>query len=141
MAGRTLSAIHTGEHVVVGGLFLQILFFGFFMIVALIFDYWIRKVPTPRAASSDITWRKHLNSLYGVSVLIMVRSIFRVVSIFKKGYSRYWQELSRFRNQLALFYLAQALPLAKSLKEFEYVLLDLNLGSVASNLVSTDFNP
>lgn len=79
MAGRTLSALHLGEHVVIGGLCAQIIFFGFFMIVTIMFDYRIRKAPTAQSLSTAIPWQKHLQALYGASCLILVRSIFRVV--------------------------------------------------------------
>jgi uncharacterized membrane protein YhaH (DUF805 family) len=79
MAGGTLDSLHTGEKIIIAGLLVQILFFGLFMLVAILFDVAVHKVPTPRAKDAGIPWHKHLNALYLASVLIMIRSIFRVV--------------------------------------------------------------
>jgi RTA1 like protein len=68
-----------GENIIVVGLFVQISFFGFFIITTTSFDMKLRKYPIPRASRPDIPWRKHLNVLYATSLLILVRSIFRVV--------------------------------------------------------------
>ncbi len=79
MAGKTPTAVKNGQHIVVGGLVLQILFFGLFMIVTLVFHLRVQKAPTARSASHDVPWRKHLHALYFASILIMIRSIFRVI--------------------------------------------------------------
>lgn len=79
MAGKTLKSVRNGQHLVVIGLLVQILFFGFFVVVSLIFNSRINKAPTARSSSPDIPWRKHMRALYIVSLLIMVRSIFRVI--------------------------------------------------------------
>jgi hypothetical protein len=39
----------------------------------------LNAAPTPESFNPDIPWKKSLNMLYGVSVFIMIRSIFRVV--------------------------------------------------------------
>jgi RTA1 like protein len=57
----------------------QALFFAFFLFTSVRFDVAINKVPTARAASPSIPWKKHLNVLYAASTLIMVRSVFRIV--------------------------------------------------------------
>ncbi|KAL2828575.1 RTA1 domain protein [Aspergillus pseudoustus] len=74
-----LESMKTGEHIIVGGLVIQILFFAFFIITATHFDWKLKKYPIPRACSPDIPWRKHLNVLYITSFLIMIRSMFRLV--------------------------------------------------------------
>jgi hypothetical protein len=81
MASGTLSAMNTGAHIIVGGLFIQLIFFGGFLAVTLIFDTKMRRHPTARYADPQITptARKHLTALYIASVFISVRSIFRVV--------------------------------------------------------------
>src|SRR3954467_4597400 len=75
MAGGSLSSLHLGQKIVVIGFFVQIVFFGFFIIVALSFDFAIHKVPTPEASSRANPWHKHLSVLYLASILIMIRSI------------------------------------------------------------------
>ena len=79
MATGTLSAMHIGAHIIVGGLAIQVLSFGFFITVAIFFDVKIRKHPTPKYSNPSIPSQKHLKALYVASVLILVRSVFRVV--------------------------------------------------------------
>jgi hypothetical protein len=68
----------SGERIIVAGLFIQILFFGFFIITSSAFDYKLKKYPIPRSFDHKIPWRKHPNVLYVTSFLILVRSLFRV---------------------------------------------------------------
>lgn len=68
-----------GENIIVGGLGIQILFFGFFIIVAGIFHYRISMYPTTRSLSVKVAWKRYLWILYTVSILIMIRSVFRIV--------------------------------------------------------------
>lgn len=98
MASGTSSAQETGSNVVIGGLVVQLLFFGFFVIVAAIFHVRITSHPTPESRSErDITagqgWRQRnwvtiLLALYVVSALILVRSVFRLVE-YRGGYDGY----------------------------------------------------
>jgi hypothetical protein len=78
----------TGEHIIIGGLFVQIIFFGLFMISALVFQSRIMSNPTGRSIELSSLWRRHLTALYIVSVLILVRSIVRVVE-YLQGYDGY----------------------------------------------------
>ncbi|KAJ5856653.1 uncharacterized protein N7529_010597 [Penicillium soppii] len=75
----------TGEHIIIGGLFVQIIFFGFFMISAVVFQSRIMKSPTGRSNELEGLWRRHLTVLYITSILILVRSIVRVVE-YIQGY-------------------------------------------------------
>ncbi|CAN9350821.1 unnamed protein product [Alternaria alternata] len=101
----TLDALHTGEKIIIGGLFVQLIFFGLFIVVSGVFHYrLVRDLPlkkrysplslfksrrsspsihtsstVPRASLSELPWKRHLYTLYLASALIMVRSIFRVV--------------------------------------------------------------
>ncbi len=79
MASGTLSAMQTGAHIIVGGLLIQVLFFGFFITVAVLFDLRMSKHPTPQWTDPSIPSQKHLKVLYIASVLITIRSVFRVV--------------------------------------------------------------
>jgi len=67
----------TGKHIVVFGLFLQIVFFGVFVITSGLFHQRITRSPT--AASSAVPWQKYMYALYAASGLILIRSVFRVV--------------------------------------------------------------
>ncbi|KAF7173391.1 hypothetical protein CNMCM5623_005620 [Aspergillus felis] len=68
----------TGENVIVGGLFVQIIFFGFFVISAFVFQRRIAAHSTPESVAEYIPWKKHMGALYASSILILVRSVFRV---------------------------------------------------------------
>lgn len=107
-AGGTLALLHTGEKIIVVGLFLQLTFFGFFVVVAGLFHYRFIKAnailasryhretrkqhhqpssesynnlaaPSPTISAHQLPWRRHMYVLYITSALIMIRSIFRVV--------------------------------------------------------------
>ncbi|KAF5018829.1 hypothetical protein F66182_9193 [Fusarium sp. NRRL 66182] len=71
-------AVKRGENMIVGGLGIQIIFFGFFMIVTLIFHMRIDRNPTPRSLQVSTSWKKLLLVLYAASLSILIRSVFRV---------------------------------------------------------------
>ena len=78
-AAGTLQLLHIGEKIIVTGLFIQILFFGIFVISAVVFHYRIHLVPTTLSNSTEIPWRQHMGVLYLTSGIILVRSVFRVI--------------------------------------------------------------
>ncbi|KAF8851416.1 RTA1 domain protein [Acephala macrosclerotiorum] len=86
LAGGTQSNLSTGSHIITGGLFVQLLFFGCFIAVAVHFGLAMHKMPT--STSRTVPWRKHLITLYVASILIMVRSVFRVVE-YIQGFDGY----------------------------------------------------
>ena len=88
MAGKTASSVKLGQHIVVGGLIVQIVFFGFFVVVAAVFHVRIDKQPTPTLTQENIPWKRHINALYAASGLILVRSIFRVAE-YQQGNDGY----------------------------------------------------
>ena len=68
-----------GQYVILGGLFLQILMFGLFVAVAVVFHIRLRRQPTAMSVSEgQRDWDKIMFMLEGVSCLILVRNIFRV---------------------------------------------------------------
>ncbi|KAL1582749.1 hypothetical protein WHR41_08376 [Cladosporium halotolerans] len=76
----SLQALDTGSRIIIVGLFVQLAFFGFFMVSACAFHRRLVRQPTIRSRSGwSCPWRKHLYTMYGASLLIMVRSIFRAV--------------------------------------------------------------
>jgi hypothetical protein len=79
MAGGTLEAMETGERIIIGGLVLQLIFFGFFVIVSAVFHARIAKRPTSILVTESLPWERQLYALYAASGLILVRSIFRLV--------------------------------------------------------------
>ncbi|KAJ4254003.1 hypothetical protein NW762_010406 [Fusarium torreyae] len=74
-----------GENIVIGGLVIQILFFGLFVVAAIVFHLRYRKIGKNwRAVVSSNTasvfeWERMLMMLYAVSVLILIRCFFRIV--------------------------------------------------------------
>ncbi|KAJ5725388.1 uncharacterized protein N7483_006745 [Penicillium malachiteum] len=98
MASHKTSTRNTGSNVVMFGLVVQLLFFGFFVVTAAIFHFRISKYPTTKAAS-DIqrttgqgwkqrNWKTVLLALYAVCTLILIRCIYRLIE-YKYGYSGY----------------------------------------------------
>ncbi|KAI1371564.1 RTA1 like protein [Hypoxylon crocopeplum] len=75
---RSDADVRQGEYIIVGGLGIQILFFGFFIIVTFVFHRRISGKPTRNALTLTTPWKKLLYVLYISSALIMVRSVYRV---------------------------------------------------------------
>lgn len=75
-----------GEKLIIIGLFVQLIFFGLFFIVAMLFQAkakgHLARLP------ADLVWKKHLYVLYSISILIFIRSGFRVIEYIqgKDGY-------------------------------------------------------
>ncbi|EXM30788.1 hypothetical protein RAB80_001806 [Fusarium oxysporum f. sp. vasinfectum] len=74
-----------GENIVIGGLVIQVLFFGLFVVAAVIFQLRYRKIGNKwRVVGSSNTasvfdWEKMLMMLYATSALILIRCFFRIV--------------------------------------------------------------
>ncbi|PMD43750.1 RTA1 like protein [Hyaloscypha variabilis F] len=80
MAGSSQSAVHTGQTIILCGLVAQILSFLLFVHTAVIFHLRVRSRPTRKLLSEPaIPWQKHMFALYGGSVLILIRCVFRLV--------------------------------------------------------------
>ncbi|OHW90248.1 RTA1 domain protein [Colletotrichum incanum] len=86
-ASGTLEALDNGAKIIIAGLFVQLICFGFFIVIAVAFHRSINSAPTGRS-NSGIPWRKHMMALYLGSFLIMVRSIFRAVE-YLQGFDGY----------------------------------------------------
>ncbi|GFF94852.1 hypothetical protein IFM53868_07726 [Aspergillus udagawae] len=71
--------MNIGQKVIITGLFVQIFFFGMFIIVAGLFHRRMSRTPTAASHKPSIRWQKYLITLYVVSILIWVRSAFRVI--------------------------------------------------------------
>ncbi|KAF3051393.1 hypothetical protein E8E11_002385 [Didymella keratinophila] len=71
------SGMKTGEKIIISGLFVQILFFGLFFVTVILFQ--MRGKECLASLGSSVPWRKHLFALYATSILILVRSVFRVI--------------------------------------------------------------
>ncbi|KUJ21657.1 RTA1 like protein [Mollisia scopiformis] len=74
------SKAKTGSHIVLIGLASQLIFFGFFLVVAIIFDRRMSKSPLRYTVPTygKHNWRSLLLLLLGAAVFIIVRCLYRV---------------------------------------------------------------
>ena len=84
---KDADAVKRGENIILGGLVLQILIFGFFVAVAA--TWHTRLMARPTVKSSDLPWIKYIWLLYAASVLITVRNFCRVVEYALGRVSRF----------------------------------------------------
>ncbi|KAK7960303.1 RTA1 like protein-domain-containing protein [Apiospora saccharicola] len=82
---KTPADVQRGNNVILGGLGIQVLFFGGFCVVTAVFHLRIRRQPTGKssqeqaaAVTTEKPWKSLVYVLYAASLLIMVRSLFRV---------------------------------------------------------------
>lgn len=66
----------TGKNIILIGLWIQIIFFGVFLLVAILFQF--RGRHHFKTLPQGLGWQRHLYTLYTVAFLILVRSLFRV---------------------------------------------------------------
>ncbi|KAK0448337.1 RTA1 like protein-domain-containing protein [Desarmillaria tabescens] len=88
------SDVNLGQTVIIVGLVIQILWFGGFILVSVVFHYRMRVVPIVIEKRS---WRTLMYVLYVASAMIMVRSVFRVIE-FVQG-----NDGSIMRNEVWLY--------------------------------------
>lgn len=80
MAKGDLDSFNLGSNIVIAGLVIQIVIFGFFIVVALVFNVRLVKAPTLAASDPALAgWQKHMFVLYGTSAIILIRNLIRVV--------------------------------------------------------------
>lgn len=79
MASHDPSKVKLGQNIILGGLILQILIFGLFVLVSILFHLRLRKQPTRQSSVASLRWQTTMLVLYVVSALIVVRNIIRVV--------------------------------------------------------------
>ena len=77
-----------GQKVIIGGLFVQIVMFSIFLVVAIIFHRKALKQSTALMLSSVVNWERYLHILYITSTLILIRSIFRLIE-YLQGHDGY----------------------------------------------------
>ncbi|KAH0350592.1 putative C6 transcription factor, partial [Aureobasidium melanogenum] len=78
-----------GNKIIIGGLVLQLLFFGFFMVSAVVFHRRMSGNPTTKVMAMPLPWKKHLHALYAGSIMILVRSLYRLIEYVQGGSSGY----------------------------------------------------
>ncbi|EXM16008.1 RTA-like protein [Fusarium oxysporum f. sp. vasinfectum] len=72
-----------GEKVIIVGLFVQLVFFGVFMVITAVYHKRLRETPTTRSLDLQVRWQVYLVTLYVAGALIWVRSLFRVVEFIQ----------------------------------------------------------
>ncbi|KAF7859690.1 hypothetical protein EAF04_008769 [Stromatinia cepivora] len=84
------SMANTGQKVILFGLFVQLVFFGFFLFVALIFYKRMRSSPARYTIPSygNRTWVQLIKLLFAAAAIIILRCVFRVIE-FSQGHSGY----------------------------------------------------
>ena len=85
LASTDPSTSENGSHIVLAGLAIQIIIFGFFVATALIFQRRLQAFPTRLSHDVSIPWKKHLYVLYVTCGFIMFRSIVRIAE-FVEGF-------------------------------------------------------
>ncbi|KAJ5753391.1 uncharacterized protein N7511_007544 [Penicillium nucicola] len=96
MTGGSKTSATIGQWIIVSGLCVQLLFFGAFVLSSLFFHFRINRAPTAESQETMRSskffwprdWRGLLFACYVVSVLIVIRSIYRLVE-FIQGNSGY----------------------------------------------------
>ncbi|PLB43472.1 RTA1-domain-containing protein [Aspergillus steynii IBT 23096] len=78
----------TGERIIIGGLFVQIIMFSLFVITAIVFEIRMARGHLNASPEASRIWRGHMIALYVTSAFILVRSIIRVVE-YLDGYDGY----------------------------------------------------
>ncbi|KAJ4298056.1 hypothetical protein N0V90_005955 [Kalmusia sp. IMI 367209] len=75
---KSESSQSLGNKVILLGLGIQVVFFAFFMVVTVVFHLRIIRNPTTKSLTVPVPWARFLWILYLASLLIMVRSVFRM---------------------------------------------------------------
>lgn len=79
MASGSASALSTGEHIIIGGLVVQLIFFSLFLVTTVKFHIGIQNSPPRKVLHSQTPWERHIYAMYGGSLLIFIRSLFRLI--------------------------------------------------------------
>ena len=88
MASSNPSTTSTGSHIVLAGLILQIVIFGFFVIVAWLFQRRMTEAHSKSSNQHSTDWVIYMRVLYATSAFILARNIVRVAE-FILGFHGY----------------------------------------------------
>ncbi len=105
MASSHASTAKMGSHVALVGLLIQVILFGFFIVVALVFHIRLHAMPTSLSHNAALPWKRFLYILYIASAFILIRSIVRVAE-FVEGF-----EGTIIRHEVYL-YIFDGVPMA-----------------------------
>lgn len=92
---KTSSSVSLGENIIVAGLFVQVISFGFFIIVSIIFHRRMVATPMHLLVEARIPWTRYMRVLYAASALILIRSVYRVAE-YIQGNTGYLQSKEVF---------------------------------------------
>lgn len=106
----------TGSMIIVGGLVVQLLFFGVFFVALIIFDVRCRRQDLSKHivsynGNTNLHWHTVVVALYIASTLISIRCVFRAIE-FATGFDGYLQ------SHEAYFYVFDALPMVATMAIF-----------------------
>ena len=87
-ANSDASKQQLGQNVIIGGLFVQLIVFGLFIVASGVFHIRLSHSPTPASRQPLVRWKTYLTVLYTTSILILIRSLFRVIE-YLQGYNGY----------------------------------------------------
>jgi hypothetical protein len=76
---KSASKLKLGENVIIVGLFVQMIFFGFFVVVSIVFHKRMDRNPTTSAMGTSVDWQRYMCTLYFASALIIIRCLYRVI--------------------------------------------------------------
>lgn len=91
MTSGSSNLVDFGQWIIVAGLCCQLLSFGAFIVTSMLFHIRIGRSPTQEADGSKVIgfprdWRGLLFALYVASVLILIRSVYRVIEFVQGNY-------------------------------------------------------
>lgn len=115
----------TGSHIIVVGLFIQIAFFALFVINEVIFSYKVKFVCPPVTGCAVKTWKAFNLNLLICSILILLRSIVRVIE-FIQGHNGYINSHEYF------IYVFDAIPMLLTVSSFVISMPSSNLFKLES---------
>jgi hypothetical protein len=115
----TSGNLNLGSLVIVGGLVIQLIFFGVFFLALIVFDVRCRRQSlskriVPYDGNTKLHWHSVVVALYIASTLISIRCVFRVVE-FATGFDGYLQ------SHEVYFYVFDALLMATTMIIFNIV--------------------
>lgn len=127
MASSHENTAKLGSHIALGALLLQIMIFGFFIVVSLVFHRRLRARPSNQSHDPSLPWEKFLYILYITSAFIMIRSVVRVAE-FIEGFE------GTILTHEVFLYVLDAVPMAAVMVVFN-IWYPSNLSKRARNVI------
>ncbi|KAI4656382.1 uncharacterized protein J4E79_007935 [Alternaria viburni] len=127
--------VKTGTTVVIAGLGTQLVAFAFFILMAVVFHRRLNNEPTSTSRRTHVKWRRYMWALYSVSVLVVVRSIFRLAEFIEGPESKVYQTeayLDLSENIASIIVSKQSKDLSKAGTTDVYI-MSRNLNTTAVN--------